>query len=257
MNKYYTFFKDYTDNYLKNALNESEKIHLNRKREHSVRVVDNALEIGKSLNLTDKKMDILSIIALFHDLGRFPQFKKYHTYDDDISLNHAILSVNVLEESNILKNFDKSTQSLIKNCIFIHNLKDIPSDISEDEYLFASILRDADKLDFYKNMLDIIPNLPLEEQKVFYANRDDVAIISDNIYNKILNKETILNKELQTKLDKQVRSLGFITSDLNHKKSFEIILNNNYIDRIYELLPKTKQVEKIYNFIKDYALKQI
>lgn len=257
INKYYTFFENYTNNYLNNALNESERIHLNRKKEHSLRVVNNALEISKDLNLSDGNADILTIIALFHDLGRFQQFKKYHTYDDTISENHALLSVKIINDTKILSELDDNTKNLIKKCIFIHNMQDIPNNVTEDEFLFSSILRDADKLDFYKNMLDIIPNLSQEEQKIFYANKDDIPIISEDVYNKILNKNTISNIHIKTKLDKQARSLGFITSDLNYNKSFEIILNNNYIDRIYDLLPKTEQVTSIYNFVRQYAVNHI
>lgn len=257
INKYYDFFENYTNNYLNNATSESEKIHLRRKKEHSLRVVENALEISKSLNLSKGNSDILTLVALFHDLGRFPQFKKYHTYDDTISENHALLSIKVINDTKILSDFDNKTSDLIKKCIFIHNMQDIPKNITKDEFLFSSILRDADKLDFYKNMLDIIPNIPKEEQKVFYANKDNVPIITDDVYNKILNRCTISNTNIKTVLDKQVRSLGFITSDLNYTKSFEIILNNNYIERIYELLPKIEQVINIYNFVKQYAINRV
>jgi hypothetical protein len=99
--------------------------------------------------------------------------------------------------------------------------------------------------------------LPIDEQKVFYSNKDESNDISDNVYNKIINREIIDNIEIKTKLDKQVRALGFITSDLNYKESFNIIFENNYLEKIYNLLPKNEKVISIYNMTKSFLLKQI
>jgi len=38
------------------------------------------------------------MLGLFHDVGRFAQYARYHTYLDRDSENHAELSVHVLEE---------------------------------------------------------------------------------------------------------------------------------------------------------------
>lgn len=255
--KYYQFFYEYTSEFISNASNKTQLIHLNRKKDHSYRVAETALQIGKSLNLNNTNMLLLNVISLFHDLGRFPQFEKYQTYDDSISENHAILSVNVIENTGILSDFDDSDIKLIKKCILLHNEKCLPQNLNNQEFLLASILRDADKIDYIKGMVDIIPNLPKDEQKVFYSNKEESNIISDNVYNKIIHKEIIDNSEIKTKLDKQLRAIGFITSDFNYKESLNIIVDNNYLERVYELLPKNEKVTNIYNMTKAYILKQI
>lgn len=254
--KYYLFFDSYTNNFIANTSNKTQLIHLTRKRDHSYRVTETALQIGKKLNLNYTNIVLLNLVSLFHDLGRFIQFKKYQTYDDSISKNHSILSVNVIDETGILSDFNDSEIKLIKKCILLHNEKELPKNLTEQEFLITSILRDADKIDYFKGMVDIIPNLPKDEQKVFYSNKDESNIISDNVYNKIMNKEIISNSEIKTKLDKQVRAIGFITSDINYKESLNIILDNNYLERIYELLPKNEKVINIYNMTKSYILKQ-
>lgn len=255
--KYYLFFTSYTNNFIANASNKTQLIHLNRKKEHSYRVAETAVRIGKKLNLNDTNIVLLNIISLFHDLGRFTQFEKYQTYDDSISENHAILSINVIDKTGILSDFNEHDIKLIKKCILLHNERELSQKLNKQEFLLTSILRDADKLDYFKGMVDIIPKLPKDEQKVFYSNKEEANIISDNVYNKIINREIIDNSEIKTKLDKQVRAIGFITSDLNYKESFNIIYENNYLERIYELLPKNEQVTNIYNMTKSYILKQI
>lgn len=253
--KYNDFFEKYTNNYICNVTSQSDFIHLTRKKDHCYRVVKNALRIGKSLNLNEQDLFLLNIIALFHDLGRFPQFKKYHTYDDLKSTNHALLSIRELNNTNILSSFSRKDICLIKNSILYHNVKELPKHANARELLFFTILRDADKLDMYKNIVDIIPNLPKEEQSIYYHNKAG-TIISDNVYNKIMNRELISDNEIQTQLDKQVRSLGFISSDMFYKESFKIILENNYVDRIYSLLPKTEKITNICNFVKNIAFEK-
>ena len=41
---------------------------------------------------------VAEAIALFHDVGRFPQYARYKTFRDSISTNHAALGASVLFE---------------------------------------------------------------------------------------------------------------------------------------------------------------
>jgi len=255
--KYNSFFEKCANSYLENAKNETHFIHLNRKKEHSYRVAKFAVRIAKSLGFSEYDIFIVNIMALFHDIGRFEQFRKYGTYDDLITENHALLSLNAIDESKVLSEIKVQDINLIRKCIFWHNEAKIPENITERERLYAGILRDADKLDFIKAMIDIIPNLPKDEQKVFYTNKPGEEVISENVYNKIMGKQIVLNCELKTKLDKQVRAIGYITSDMKNKESFKIALENNYLEKIYEMLPKQEQVTNIYNMTKEYIIQKI
>lgn len=250
--KYISFFEKYTNEYLQDASSETEVIHLNRKKEHSYRVVEFALRIAKSLNLNEHDISIINTITLFHDIGRFEQFKKYGTYDDLISENHALLSLKKIDETGILKELKISDINTIRRCVFLHNEAKLPENITDEERIFSCILRDADKLDSMKAMNEIIPKLSLKEQSVFYTNKEDKEYVSDLVYNSIMNKQPVLNRYLATKLDKQVRIMGFITSDMNYKESFKIISENNWLNKMYQMLPKQERVDEIYNMTKEF-----
>lgn len=195
-------------------------------------------------------------MALYHDIGRFEQFRKYGTYDDLITENHALLSLKAIDESKILSEIKVCDINLIRKCILLHNEAKIPEKVTEKERLFSGILRDADKLDFIKAMIEIIPKLPHDEQKEFYSNKPGEEVISDNVYNKIMEKQVVINCEVNTKLDKQVKVMGYITSDMSNKESFKILLENNYLDKIYEMLPKQDRVTNIYNMTKEYIIEK-
>ncbi len=250
-------FKKYTKNILATAESETEYIHIKRKIDHSYRVANLSVRIGKTLNLNEHDISLIKTMSLIHDIGRFTQFIKYKTYDDLLSENHALLSAKIIEKENILSNYNEEEQKLILKAISLHNKKDLPDNLNEKEFIFSTILRDADKIDFFKSMVDIIPNIPTKEQAIFYSNKENKEVISDNVYNLIIQRKTVDNNLLKTVLDKKVRALGFITSDINHKESLKIIYENDYIDKIYKLMPQNIQTNTIYSMTKKYVKDKI
>jgi hypothetical protein len=101
-------------------------------------------------------------------------------------------------------------------------------------------------------MVNVIPKLPLEEQKVFYSGRSNYGSISKKLVNDILDKKTINISDLKNIDELRVFGLSYITSDINYDKSIEIIQNENIIKKIYKLINKSKESEEIYKFIIQY-----
>jgi putative nucleotidyltransferase with HDIG domain len=53
-------------------------------------------------NTKSLQLELAETIALFHDIGRFEQFKTYGTFDDRASENHATIGLKVLKATDIL-----------------------------------------------------------------------------------------------------------------------------------------------------------
>ena len=51
-------------------------------------------------------MVLAEIMALFHDIGRFEQYKQYRTFSDYRSEDHAALGVKVIKANRILNGFE-------------------------------------------------------------------------------------------------------------------------------------------------------
>ena len=80
-----------------NGYNTSDsKIEL--KLIHTFEVVKCTELITKSLNLTEEQTQIAKIIALLHDIGRFDQVRKFGTFEDSRTLDHAKYGVTILFE---------------------------------------------------------------------------------------------------------------------------------------------------------------
>ncbi len=126
--------------------------NIDLKEGHTIRVCKEILTIGKQLGLNDDELRLAEIIALLHDVGRFEQYARYHTFTDGKSENHAELGVAIIKRSGMLNQFDGAVNNLIIRSIQYHNRASLPDHESEVCLLFSKLLRDADKLDIWKDI---------------------------------------------------------------------------------------------------------
>ena len=255
MEEYLSFFNNYTKHYMQIAKNDFQKVHINRKIEHSKRVNKFSIEIAKELKLEENEQYIINIASLLHDIGRFEQFYKYSTYVDKDSVNHALLGCQILEEKQILNKLKEDEKNTIIEIIKMHNYKELPKDISQKLYLLASIIRDADKIDWLYAMVNIIPNLSQENQAVFYSNKPEKNYISKELVNLILNDQKIARSNLTTRDELRVSGIAWITSDINCTPSYNIIKKEDLINKTYKLMKDSEEKKIIFDYIYSYMNK--
>ena len=220
----------YTNPYIKLSDNCRLKI------DHTLRVVELCEEIAKSLNLSSEEVEVAKMIGLLHDIGRFEQWKRYETFVDSKSIDHADLGVEILTTNNYIRKYysDNKYDEIVLNAIAFHNKYKLPDDLNEKEELFSKIIRDADKIDILYLYTTGDINVDTENQKM-----------TDKVYNDLIDKKEIKREDRINKADILSVSLGFIF-DINFDKSFEILKDKNYINTeidIYE--SKTNNLEYI------------
>ena len=100
---------------------------IDTKYNHTFRVCENSLNICKSMNLNKEDTNLAYIIALLHDLGRFEQAKKYKTFNDSKSIDHANYACKILFDDNLIRKFIKTNEYdlIIKKSIYNHNKYEI------------------------------------------------------------------------------------------------------------------------------------
>ena len=143
MNENFDAFDKYAMNYDMN-----EKM-IAFKYNHSYRVVHQAEEICRSLEMDTYERDVASLIALLHDIARFRQWTEYKTFSDKDSFDHGDVGVQILFDENEIKNYtvNKEDYDVIKKAIINHNKVEIDKSLNERELLHSKIIRDADKID--------------------------------------------------------------------------------------------------------------
>ena len=252
--KFEKIFDEYVDRFLNNDnIDEERKINFINKKLHSYRVRDNILQIAKEENL---KLDmfIVEFIGLFHDIGRFYQYEKYETFNDAYSENHAKLSIKVLEDEGIIKLIDYEARPYIVDSILMHNMQDLPKIEDRKMYLYSALLRDADKLDGFKLIAESDSN---NKKLAYYKNKSDEPIISDYVYNSIMNNKTVYKYDLKTILESQIVTLGYISCDINFDSTLKIIKENEYTKKMFEKMQDTSRAREIYDFVNNYINRRL
>ncbi len=193
------------------------------KIEHSKRVMENGMKICETLNnMTQNEINLVKIICLFHDVGRFEQIKYFNTFDDSKSFDHAGKSVEILFDQKLIQdlsiNYEQS--EIIKTSIYYHNKYDIPDYLDGPTKFFCSIIRDADKI-------DILYLYAKEMSKNININDNPNALL----YEEFKKFKSIKNDLVNNETDKLLLVLAFIF-DLHYKYSLVQIKDNKYIDTI-------------------------
>jgi len=246
--QYYNWFNSYVKKFYGEDSEINQNIEL--KEEHTLKVAKHAVNIAKSLSLTEEEVNTAELIGLFHDIGRFEQFKTYKTFRDSISVNHATLGIKILDENKILEDLDDRRQKIIIKAISLHNTKELPSNLNEEEALFSKLIRDADKLDIFRIIMEY------EKER-----KDNPNPALDNLpftpgYNKelledIFLKRKISNNSLKNYNDRKLYELSWIT-DLNFPFSFSYIKDKNVLKALINCLPNNEEINKVFKYLDQY-----
>jgi putative nucleotidyltransferase with HDIG domain len=142
------WFIEFTDNY---RIEGSLHPMLELKLKHSKRVSGICSEMADSMGWDEDGDSWMAYSAgLLHDVGRFPQYKKYGTFFDSLSVDHGNLGAEILlkefDWEGIPDNFIENIISAVK----FHNKKIVPTDLKLGAYKWSCLVRDADKIDIYR-----------------------------------------------------------------------------------------------------------
>uniref|UniRef100_UPI0032171FEB HD domain-containing protein n=1 Tax=uncultured Draconibacterium sp. TaxID=1573823 RepID=UPI0032171FEB len=234
------------------GLTEEQQDNFTIKKEHSYRVAETSIHLAERLKLDEKDKLLAFCIGLFHDIGRFRQLVDYNTFVDSKSVDHADYSIQVLKEGTFLDLLDDRQVELALFAIENHNKRSMPKGVSEREVLFAKLIRDADKLDILKVLTEYYLNPKIKANHTLTWEMPAGNTVSKDVLKEILKGSLVSKDKIKNQLDIKVMQLSWVY-DFNFKPSFEIMMKNRFLDKIYNSMPKNDQVIEIYRTIKVYA----
>jgi len=121
------------------------------KRTHTAMVVRYAELIAEGEGFDAVTREAAVAAALLHDTGRYEQLKRYNTFKDSESVDHAVFSHDIVRTLGWLDGYAEKEPVLA--AVLYHNRREIPEDITPFTATLAHTVRDADKLDIY-NVLE-------------------------------------------------------------------------------------------------------
>lgn len=216
-------FLDYTSRYD----DSNGKIKL--KIIHTLAVADVMDKLTAALHLSEHQRYLAHICAVFHDIGRFEQVKRYNTFVDSKSVDHAALGCEVLEEEGFLNDLEVEDRNRIITAIRNHNQFVIEEGLDEETLLLCKLIRDADKCDIYRvfacdNMVDVVGET--EEQIA-------TETVSDEVYEDIFLHRCVERGRRKSCLDKWVGFLSFFF-DMNFSESIALLTDARYYRRPFD-----------------------
>lgn len=232
----------------------AEQANLDLKELHTRNVCENMLAIGASIGLSHEEAMIAEAIALFHDVGRFPQYIKYKTFRDDRSENHALLSIAVLAEHDVLTPLPKEEQELITAAIRFHNAFTIPDLPDEKTVLYLKMVRDADKIDILRVFIDADESG--ERASAIDLGLEETDTYSDEALRCIAARKIFTLKQLRSIHDFRLLQLSWIF-DLNFAESLRIMKTRDYPRRIAVHLPRTREIDAAVDSVLSYMEERI
>jgi cobalt-precorrin 5A hydrolase/precorrin-3B C17-methyltransferase len=242
------WFDSFVKEYLQRSPDEDMKENLRLKAEHTLRVVENIERLSNALNLDQEAKRLARIIAFCHDLGRFPQYLRYRTFRDAESENHAILSIEVINKSEVLEGFSEREKEILFDAVRFHNAFKVP-ELPEENLLFVNLIRDADKLDIWRVFSEYY-QLPQELRSPGpVLGLPDTEGVSEEVLKAIKEKRIAMLKDVKNQNDFRLLQLSWVF-DLNFRESFKLLKERGYVSIIGNINSRT--VKEMIKEIEDY-----
>jgi putative nucleotidyltransferase with HDIG domain len=244
------WFADYCIAFLTHI--DEDRRNIAVKKDHTYHVCLNSLRIARSVKLNRQDMLLAEAIALFHDVGRFPQYQQYKTFDDDVSANHAALGAKVLLEKAVLRGLPEQDQNLILHAVTLHNVFVLPEVLDEKTRLFTNLIRDADKLDIWRVFIEYYGQDHGSRATAVALGLPDTADYSPAILASLQQGKMARKSDLKTLNDFKLLQLTWLY-DLNFTSSIQMVLERGYIDNMAAVLPQNDEIRQALDRVRAYV----
>ena len=208
------------------------------KVEHTYRVADLCERIAVSEQMSVPEQELAWLLGMLHDVGRFEQLRRFHTFADAQSVDHAALGADLLFRDNLIRDYVNQTEedTLIETAVRWHSAYRLPEKLDKRTEKFANILRDADKIDILKVNVDF----PLEEIYNTTTEKLRHEEISEEVLQSFYEHHAVLRALKKTSVD-NVAGHCSLVFELVFPESLRIVREQDFI---WKLLAHKTENEK-------------
>ena len=240
------FFTAYTASYYKKD-DFTFNRHVELKQIHIKNVCAEIRGICNSLGMNKRQLAFAEIIARLHDIGRFEQFERYRTFSDADSENHSEMTLQIIEEYNLLKDLMPEMQQIILQAILNHNQPVVPDNEPPLIDFYSRLLRDADKLDIWRIVVgtNIFHSIHTEPLPDTYEVPDEML--------ECFKKNSIVTIDMVDSFyDIVLFRLSWVF-DINFSYTLNSACERNVFGQLLAKLPSSEKLDKIVQIIGRYV----
>lgn len=226
-------FREYTTQY--NASDEKVKLKI----DHTYRVCGLCQQIATQSGFDENDIELAWLTGLLHDVGRFEQLKRYGTFIDAQSIDHAEFGADILFQEGKIRDYieDTSEDELLEKTVRCHSAYRVPANYTAREKKFADLLRDADKIDILK--VNII--VPFEE--IYNVTTYDLkhCKVTEEVMQAFFEEHAVLRSLKKTPVDNIVGHISLVY-ELVYPISRKLVYEQGYLNKLMDFqseLPET------------------
>jgi len=253
--EYERCFTAYTEEF--NDVPDAAPLRL--KVEHTFRVYDHAKRIVASLEDLDAPQGLWArdaaacraavLAALFHDCGRFPQFKRFRTFLDAASVNHAVLSFQTMRNRAFLLQESADVRGLAHCAVLLHNRYSLSAKLNPRARFVTEVVRDADKLDIFRIMVSYLTSALPEKDAVLLHVKDEPEKWSPTVVDDVLNGRIARYSDLRYINDFRLL-LGTWMDELRFPVTRQTLADSGLMDSVLEQLPDAPELCPAINVLR-------
>lgn len=195
---------------------------------HTYHVAETARAIAVSLHLSQEDTDLAQLIGILHDVGRFEQIRRYGDFRDYLTVNHAELGADLLE-NGLLRDFieDTSYDDIILKAIRMHNRFSIDEDLDERTLLHCRLIRDADKTDIFRVRVED----PITDVQAFDQEAIENSDVTPSAFETFMHHVCLNRENVSTPADSWIAGTAMIF-DYNFLPGLAILAREHRIDQM-------------------------
>jgi HD superfamily phosphodiesterase len=229
--------------------------NMHLKEAHTLRVCREAASIGKALAISAEDLRLTEALVLLHDVGRFEQYARYRTFADRLSENHALLGLKILRQEKVLSDLPARTQSILRRAIQYHNQARIPPVKDRRLLFFARLLRDADKLDIWRLMIDYSNSPPGRKNHAITIGLAEGRGVTPAVMEDLREQRIVDRKHVQNLNDFKLLQLGWVF-DVNFLPTLRAVQRRGYLEKLRETMPEGAETVEAYKIARRYVVQR-
>ena len=222
----------------KRALEQGDASPMDLKLRHSLEVLENARHTVEGEGFDPQTARACLLAALYHDVARFEQYLRYHTFRDRESCNHGQMGVRILKAERRLVGETPQMRKLVMAAVGMHNRFALPNGTPEDIALVTNVVRDADKLDILRVMDEHLSGPAPYNPTVVLQQPDDPTIASEAILKAVRENRVAAYADLRCVNDFRLL-LGTWFFDLHFASSRRKFLEDEHAQNLLRGMPDT------------------
>lgn len=248
------YLKDWFSGYTKSfySSDEDDQRNIMLKVVHTENVCRNIVEIAKRQGLDENRVMLAETAALFHDIGRFPQYARYKTFRDADSVSHGRLGAETLIKEGILDGLPDDEKDLIIYTVRFHGAFSMPNTQDPERQVFLKLVRDADKVDIFRVFLKYYESPKEERASATAFGVPDIPEYSKSMLSCILKGQIASYSNIKTENDFKLMQLSWIY-DMNFNESLKMLEEKKYLKRIIAKLPQTDEINSAMEYLLQYV----